>query len=506
MKRSRKEDLSEHLLNVDDSILENAYEVDSAEKLKKYMKEKKKSVKPPFYSTPAFRKKMTAAACCLLVIGILFAIPALNPQTPPVTPPPEEAVDYTQFFISPAAEKADVDWRDAYTEEYKAFLEKLELFAAKLTQKVYAYSDKKTNIAVSPVSVYMALALAVECTNGDTRNELLDAVGVTYGEVASFTKILYAFSNEKFWSGIPYAKAEDSAFVELANSIWMDDNVTLTDTGIGSLVNDYNCDLFHVDFQDSKASKAIEAYIKDKTHGIIDGAIDVSPETLITLINTFYLKEVWKHNGTDLELTEQEYGFQNADGSLTQTKLLEGLYFSGKAYEGEGYTSFYTTTATGFKVKFILPKDGYTLEEVFTAENIYRINNISDYKGSDYENKLLHSTRVLFPEYEASYEGDLTKILQNEFGITSAFDPERSDFSGITEEDLVLESVVHKCELTVTKEGIVGGATTDAYYGDGSSNWKEVYHDYVVDRAFGFVIADSYGSILFSGTVNFVAQ
>ena len=41
MKRSRKEDLSEHLLNVDDSILENAYEVDSAEKLKKYMKEKK---------------------------------------------------------------------------------------------------------------------------------------------------------------------------------------------------------------------------------------------------------------------------------------------------------------------------------------------------------------------------------------------------------------------------------------------------------------------------------
>ena len=34
--------------------------------------------------------------------------------------------------------------------------------------------------------------------------------------------------------------------------------------------------------------------------------------------------------------------------------------------------------------------------------------------------------------------------------------------------------------------------------------YEEVYHDYIVDRAFGFVITDSYGAVLFSGVVNSV--
>ena len=37
-----------------------------------------------------------------------------------------------------------------------------------------------------------------------------------------------------------------------------------------------------------------------------------------------------------------------------------------------------------------------------------------------------------------------------------------------------------------------------------AANAMEVYHDYIVDRAFGFVITDSYGAVLFSGVVNSV--
>ena len=40
--------------------------------------------------------------------------------------------------------------------------------------------------------------------------------------------------------------------------------------------------------------------------------------------------------------------------------------------------------------------------------------------------------------------------------------------------------------------------------GDFSDNYKKVYHDYIVDRAFGFVIIDMYGSVIFSGVVNSV--
>lgn len=77
MKNSRSEKLSEHLLNVDEEILTNAYEIDDAEKLRQYIKKKNAKTKKPFYMTPAFRRVAAIAACFVLIIGVMFSIPAL---------------------------------------------------------------------------------------------------------------------------------------------------------------------------------------------------------------------------------------------------------------------------------------------------------------------------------------------------------------------------------------------------------------------------------------------
>ena len=77
MKSSRNEKFSEHLLNVDEEILTNAYEIDDAKKLRQYIKTKNAKTKNPFYMTPAFRRIATAAACFVLIIGVMFSIPAL---------------------------------------------------------------------------------------------------------------------------------------------------------------------------------------------------------------------------------------------------------------------------------------------------------------------------------------------------------------------------------------------------------------------------------------------
>ena len=94
------------------------------------------------------------------------------------------SVGYKQYSLAFAAEPIEVDLSDARKPEYVEFLDKLDAFAAKLTYEVYADSNKQTNICISPVSVYMALALATECSNGNTREQILNAVGVTYDEVS----------------------------------------------------------------------------------------------------------------------------------------------------------------------------------------------------------------------------------------------------------------------------------------------------------------------------------
>ena len=430
----------------------------------------------------------------ILILTICFAISscAVNPEN---------------YSLALAAKAMEVKHSDAKQEGYEDFIDKLDAFAAKLTYEIYADSNKQSNICISPVSVYMALALATECANGETRDEILNAVGVTYDEVKNFTKVLYGFSNREYYYTNMLNNKKILAFEELANSIWVDKNITLKEDGINNLANNFNCDLFSVNFKTSEGEKAINAYIKEKTHGIIDSDIDLSPETLITLINTFYLKEVWNEDGDELKFTDKAYDFKNADGSVKNTKLLQGYYFNGNIYEGEGYTSFYTRTDHGFDIKFILPTDGHTLDEVFTSENIYNINNLGDYGYIDEENKLLHHTRVFFPEYKASFDGDLAEILKNDFGINKLFDFEQCDFSNVTDEQLACDGVIHKCSIDVNDKGIEGAAVTVMPMAGAAGpldGYEEVYHDYIVDRAFGFVITDSYGAVLFSGVVNSV--
>lgn len=85
------------------------------------------------------------------------------------------SVELGDYTIAYASDAIDVDYSDYRQEGYAEFLDKLDAFSAKLTYEVYADGDKKTNICISPVSVYMALALATECANGETRDEILNA-------------------------------------------------------------------------------------------------------------------------------------------------------------------------------------------------------------------------------------------------------------------------------------------------------------------------------------------
>ena len=93
MKNSRNEKLSEYLLHVDEDIMNNAYVIDDAVKLKRYIKEKNKKTKRAVYIPQGFRRAGVAVACFILILGILISIipkpktPGETPSLPTVIPP-----------------------------------------------------------------------------------------------------------------------------------------------------------------------------------------------------------------------------------------------------------------------------------------------------------------------------------------------------------------------------------------------------------------------------------
>ena len=377
-----------------------------------------------------------------------------------------------------------------------------ELFASQFSAAAQRTVHEGENFAVSPVSVYMALAMSAECAAGETRSELLNALNVTYpvleGQFSEFYRSIIA--EYKTYEG------EVAGRIDLTNSIWVDKATQPKEACMDALAQKYLCYSYSVDFRnDTKnANKAIRNFVKDKTHGLIDQDFDLQNETLFALINTLYLKDIWKDGGDDLSFTQNKYDFTQGDGTVKSLNLLQGKYIGGRVLETESFTHFYAQTLHGCKLKLILPKAGYRIEDVFTEKNLAAVNAQKDYGAVDTENKIEYYTRCLFPEFNADYDKDVKSLLQSEFGVQKFFTPQ-CDFSALTDEGVYCAKVQHVAKLQVNQKGVEGAAVTitamDASSAPGET-YTKVYEDFVVDGAFGFILTDRYGNTLFSGVVN----
>ena len=141
----------------------------------------------------------------------------------------------------------------------------------------------------------------------------------------------------------------------------------------------------------------------------------------MVILNTLYLKDLWNNIGYDLNYTSNEYGFKNIDNSITKSKFLSGYYNQGRVYNEETFSHFYTKTNANFKLKFIVPNEGYSIYDVFTKENIMKVTQMKDYNTFDHENKLQYQTKVIFPEYETSCDKVINELLKERFGIVDLF-------------------------------------------------------------------------------------
>lgn len=420
------------------------------------------------------------------------------------------------YILKAANPKDKLSFTQTQEEGFVEFLGKIDTFAAKLSDKIYHSKEKykDMNYTVSPLSIYMALAMAIECSNSVTRQEMLSAVGVTYDEVAKYTTYLYSLRNAEYtYYNEETNSNELSAYEMLNNSIWINESYVenIKQGGVDSLVSNYHSDVFKAPFTKNNelANKLLSDYVKEKTKGLIDSNFNVSEDLIFALVNTYYLKEIWEENIDELPLSNTLYEFINSDNSKTETKLLEGRYVKGRVYETDTYTHFYTTTQHGYKLKFIVPKDNISVHDIFNEDVLKNVNNIEDYNAYDKENNEMHLTRSLFPKFEAEYDDDIKEVLIDEFNIKSLFSvEEKCDLSNMLQDiDVFCSGVIHKTKLKVDEVGIEGAAVTVMMFeaesaGPGEDPIKYVYHDYIVDKSFGFILTDSRDITLFSGVVN----
>jgi serpin B len=359
------------------------------------------------------------------------------------------------------------------------------------------------NIIFSPISLSLALSMTLTGAETSTESEMMDALQFPLKESEvhpAFNALLLAIEESE--GSIP-EEAEGNGFqLNIANSIWGQAGFDFKAEFLDILALQYGAGVYHVDFSAApeEARNAINGWIADETEEKITDLIPpsgISPMTRMVLANAIYFNASWKDPFNKSNTEKAPFYF--LDGTEATVDMMK-LFGQSLAYgQGDGYQVVSLPyLSTDFSMLLLVPDAGE-----FSSVEDRLMGGIDDglrleslLEEMRYEQVTLHMPKFDF-ETMISANDPLGAL-----GMSEAFDPEKADFSGMTEaEKLFISSVLHKATITVDEEGTEAAAATVVIMTATSAEPSEPIN-LVIDRPFIFAIHHRpTGSILFLGRV-----
>ncbi len=381
----------------------------------------------------------------------------------------------------------------------KAFRDKLSAFSNKLYEMTS--ESEQGNYTMSPISIYMALSMLHAIGDDNVKSDIESFIGMNSDNLAETGKLFRSLT--KNYKSYGFYAPEDNqeaneCSVSLSNSVWVDSNEKANEDTLKKLADELYCGAFSTPFADNNAgaNKSIREYIKEQTNGLIDKDFGLEPGTLFALINTLYFKDFWSFDYNELGTEKRAFTLPE---KKYDTEFLIGAYLPGKIQETDTSRYFYTTTAHGYKLKLILPKDGCTLKDAMKKENLNAVNTDAEFGDTDADGTE-HFTRCIFPSFKVNSDTPLLDIIEKSNALPSIFTPHTST---LLDKLLVVSDIKHSAVIDVTKKGIEGAAVTIISEKAGAAPVEKppVYHNFILDKSFGFIITDKNDVVLFEGQV-----
>ncbi len=349
-------------------------------------------------------------------------------------------------------------------------------------------SDSNKNQVYSPANVYMALAMLAETTGGETQQEILALLN------AKDTESLREQAGH-LWNA--HYCDDGGTKLLLANSLWLDQELSYHAHTAATLAKDYYASVFHGDIGTEEMNQSLRSWIDQNTGGLLrnyTASLELDKNTKLALASTIHYQVKW-----DIcfnEALTREGIFHSPQGEQT----VEYMYssFSATIEEDSDCSWVSIPLKDGCQMRLILPKEGYTPQDILASDHVKR-----KLSGQTVYSRVpsVVNVNLQLPKFDVTAETDLRDGLQN-MGITKAFSPTEADFSGITDEALYLSKADHAARVKIDEEGIEAAAyTIMVTFGTGAPIEREEV-DFIVDRPFLFVIEGRNNVPLFIGVVN----
>lgn len=191
--------------------------------------------------------------------------------------------------------------------------------------------DSGENITMSPLSLNMAMGLVTNACSDNVATSMQDYYGASAEEYNQFV--------HDYMETLP-------DYVEIANSLWINDCFQPTDTMKTIATNQYASDIYTQKFDEALVN-SVNAWCSNKTHDKIPVILTNAPEADATalLLNALYFNGTWAKQYSESDIHKDP--FTLSDGSETTVDMMYDsldLYYEnekatafGKYYEGNRY-------------------------------------------------------------------------------------------------------------------------------------------------------------------------
>lgn len=370
--------------------------------------------------------------------------------------------------------------RTQKTEE-RADTEELVRFSSETAAKIFAEGE---NTVYSPVSLYMALGMVTELTEGRTKEQVTELLGVSDSEtLRQWTQSL--------WRQL-YRDEKDSA-LWLGNAAFLNETMSFHKEPLEVLAEDYYASSYGLPMGTSGADKAIAAWLNQQTNDLLTddtGAIRTEKRDLLRLYNTIYYKAPWQAEFFGGATAEDI--FTAADGTEQKTDFMHISIEGSTVARGEGYRRASLYLKDGGEMTFYLPDEGVTVEELLQRENL-----LGELLPVD---EWVVQVNWSVPKFDLHDSLELNDVLQA-LGVTDAFDVSKADFAPLTEQPAYVESVNQAARVKIDEEGIEAAAYTEVDTNAADAPPQEMPEEEMnLNRPFLFVIWKD-GAPLFVGAV-----
>ncbi len=308
-------------------------------------------------------------------------------------------------------------------------------------------SENSGNIMISPVSIYLALAMTQNGASGLTKEQI--------GNTLYSEKITEDDLNAEIEKMMNYLNEDDDEAIDLtiANSIWYREGFEADETFLQKNADYYSAAVKSLDFANKEATDEINSWVSDATNKTIDKIIDkISEDVMMYLINAVYFKGDWKVPFSSNKTYKQDFNspqgvvdadFMSRSGNMDYFKSggAEGIVLP---YKGDKFAFFALMSG----------KDK-------TAREM--INELSPLKiGEIIGSKETKNLELSLPKFESRYEDSLVDEL-SKMGMKIAFEPGNADFSFMQKsrnKNLYISDVKHKTFIKVDEKGTEAAAVT----------------------------------------------